>query len=219
MQVALPKRLVAEVLGTGLLVAAVVGSGIMGVKLADGNVAIALLANSLATGGALVALIITFGPISGAHFNPVVSLAMVVHEQMTIRDALAYTVAQIAGGIAGAILANVMFDLAPIAWSTTARHGTPLLISEVVAAFGLVAVVLGVSRRGDGATTAPFAVAGYIVAAYWFTASTSFANPAVTIARAFSDTFAGIQPADIGGFVGAQVAGALGAALLFRVLR
>jgi glycerol uptake facilitator-like aquaporin len=218
-QVALSKRLVAEALGTALLVAAVVGSGIMGVRLAGGNVAIALLANSLATGGALVALIVTFGPISGAHFNPIVSLAMVFHAKMTTRDALAYAVAQIAGGIAGAILANVMFDLAPIAWSTTARHGMPLLISEVVAAFGLVAVVLGVSRRGDGATTAPFAVAGYIVAAYWFTASTSFANPAVTIARAFSDTFAGIQLADVGGFIGAQIVGGVAAALLFRVLR
>ncbi len=219
MQVALPKRLVAEALGTALLVAAVVGSGIMGVKLAGGNVAIALLANSLATGGALVALIVAFGPISGAHFNPVVSLAMVLHEKMTIRDALAYAVVQIAGAIAGAILANVMFDLAPIAWSTTARHGTPLLVSEAVATFGLVAVVLGLSRRGDGTTVAPFAVAGYIVAAYWFTASTSFANPAVTIARAFSDTFAGIRLADVGGFVGVQVAGALAAALLFRLLR
>jgi glycerol uptake facilitator-like aquaporin len=189
------------------------------VKLAGGNVAIALLANSLATGGALVALIVTFGPISGAHFNPIVSLALIFHDRMTTRAALAYAVAQIAGGIAGTILANVMFDLAPIAWSTTARHGMPLLISEAVAAFGLVAVVLGVSRHSDGATTAPFAVAGYIVAAYWFTASTSFANPAVTITRAFSDTFAGIQPADVGGFLGAQIVGAIAASVLFRALR
>ncbi|MBA3499252.1 MAG: aquaporin family protein [Deltaproteobacteria bacterium] len=215
-QVDLVRRLVAEALGTALLVAAVVGSGIMAANLAGGNVAIALLANTLATGGALVALILAFGPVSGAHFNPVVSLAMAWLRELSLADAARYTVAQIAGGIAGAIVANLMFDLPAVTWSQTARTGGAQLLSEAVAAFGLVAVIIAVGRRR--ASAAPFAVAAYIVGAYWFTASTSFANPAVTIARAFSDTFAGIRPADIGGFVGAQLVGAALATLLFAWL-
>ena len=210
MQVDRARRLVAEFLGTGLLVAAVVGSGIMAARLSGGNAAIALLANTLATGGALVALILAFGPVSGAHFNPVVTLA--VREQPAA-DMAAYIVVQIAGGIAGAILANAMFELPPISWSVTGRHGYGQLVSEAVAAFGLVGVVIAVSRTH--AKAAPFAVAAYIIGAYWFTASTSFANPAVTIARAFSDTFAGIRMNDVAGFVGAQLVGALVATVLF----
>jgi glycerol uptake facilitator-like aquaporin len=213
MQVDRARRLVAETLGTALLVAAVVGSGIMAAKLAGGNAAIALLANSIATGGALVALILAFGPISGAHFNPVVSLAMTMQREQHPFDAALYATVQIGGGIGGAILANVMFELPPITWSMTGRSGTAQLVSEAVAAFGLVGVVIAVSRTH--ARAAPYAVAAYIVAAYWFTASTSFANPAVTIARAFSDTFAGIRLADVSGFVGAQLAGAIVATLLF----
>lgn len=212
MQVDLRRRLVAEALGTALLVAAVVGSGIMAAKLSGGNTAIALLANTLATGGALVALILAFGPVSGAHINPVVSLAMAWQHELSLRDAALYALVQIAGGIAGAVLANLMFDLPAVTWSQTARTGGAQLLSETVAAFGLVAIIIAVSRRH--ANAAPFAVAAYIVGAYWFTASTSFANPAVTIARAFSDTFAGIRVADVGGFVGAQLVGAALATLL-----
>ena len=213
MQVDRARRLVAEALGTALLVAAVVGSGIMAAKLADGNAAIALLANTLATGGALVALILAFGPVSGAHFNPVVSLAMTWQREQAPVDAALYAAVQIAGGIAGAILANVMFELPVVSWSTTGRAGHGQLVSEAVAAFGLVGVIIAVSRTHVKA--APFAVAAYIVAAYWFTASTSFANPAVTIARAFSDTFAGIRAGDVAGFVGAQLAGAIIATVVF----
>ena len=213
MQVDLPRRLAGEALGTALLVAAVVGSGIMAAKLTH-DTALALLCNTLATGGALVALILAFGGISGAHFNPVVSLVMAWRKQMSPRDAALYALAQIAGGIAGSIVANVMFDLPAVAWSQTARHGGAQLFSEAVATFGLVGVVLAVA-----APRAPFAVAAYIVAAYWFTASTSFANPAVTIARAFSDTFAGIAPADIAGFCGAQLVGGALAAVIFSWLK
>lgn len=213
MQVDRTRRLVAEALGTALLVAAVVGSGIMAAKLAGGNAAIALLANTLATGGALVALILAFGPVSGAHFNPVVSLAMTWQREQAPLDAALYAAVQIAGGIAGAILANVMFELPAVSWATTGRAGYGQLVSEAVAAFGLVGVVIAVGRTHVKA--APFAVAAYIVAAYWFTASTSFANPAVTIARAFSDTFAGIRAGDAPGFVGAQLAGAMIATLVF----
>ena len=209
MQVDRARRLVAELLGTALLVAAVVGSGIMAAKLSR-DPGVALLANTLATGGALVALILAFGPISGAHFNPVVTLA--VRGQSPL-DMAAYTVVQIGGGIAGAILANVMFELPPVTWSITERHGAGQLVSEAVAAFGLVGVVIAVSRTRP--SVAPFAVAAYIVGAYWFTASTSFANPAVTIARAFSDTFAGIRATDVAGFVGAQIVGALLATIVF----
>jgi len=213
-QVDLPRRLVAEAIGTALLVAAVVGSGIMAAKLSGGNAGVALLANTLATGGALVALILTFGPVSGAHFNPVVSLAMTWLGSLSRGDAARYAAVQIIGGIAGAIVANVMFDLPAVSWSQTERHGGAQLFSEAVATFGLVGVVMLVRSQ-----VAPFAIAAYIVGAYWFTASTSFANPAVAIGRAFSDTFAGIAPSDVGGFVAAQLVGGVVAVLVFRWLR
>ena len=213
MQVTLGRRIVAEGLGTALLVAAVIGSGIMAQRLAGDDVATALLANTIATGAALVALILTFGPISGAHFNPVVTAVFAASREITARDAATYIAAQVVGGLAGAILANAMFDLGPITWAATARHGTAQLLSEAVATFGLVAVIVGTVRRRP--TVTPFAVAAYIVAAYWFTASTSFANPAVTIARAASDTFAGIRPADVPAFILAQSLGGAAAATLF----
>ncbi len=213
MQVNLARRLVAEGLGTAFLVAAVIGSGIMAQRLAGPDVALALLANTIATGGALVALILTFGPISGAHFNPVVTVCLAASRELARGDAAAYVLAQVAGGLAGAVLANAMFDLAPITWAATARHGSAQLISEAVATFGLVAVIVGTSRRRP--TMTPLAVAAYIVAAYWFTASTSFANPAVTLARSASDTFAGIRPADVPAFILAQSLGGAAAATLF----
>ena len=201
------RKLVAEGLGTLLLVAAVVGSGIMGTNLAGGNVAIALLANTLATAAALVTLILVFGSISGAHFNPVITLVAALRGELAPAVAAGYAAVQIAGAVAGAVLANVMFDLDPVAWATTARTGAPKLASEVVATFGLVGVVIVVPRVRPAAV--PFAVAGFITAAYWFTASTSFANPAVTIGRAFSDTFTGIRPYDVPLFVAAQLGGGL----------
>jgi glycerol uptake facilitator-like aquaporin len=207
-QVTLARRLVAEGLGTALLVAAVVGSGIMAQRLTD-DVAVALLANTVATGAALVALILTFGPVSGAHFNPVVSACV---RALSARDVAAYAVVQIAGGLAGAALANAMFEVSP-ALSTTARHGAGQWLAEGVATFGLIGVIVSTSRTRASIT--PFAVAAYIVAAYWFTSSTSFANPAVTIARATSDTFAGIRPADVPAFVAAQVVGGGAAAVVF----
>jgi len=213
--VAVARRLVAEAVGTALLVAAVVGSGIMAQQL-SGDRAIALLANTLATGGALVAILLVFGPISGAHLNPVVTVSMAVTKDLTPRLAAGYVAAQIVGGIAGAVLANSMFDLTLVTWSTTVRAGFPKLLSEGVATFGLVGVVIAVGRTRAAST--PFAVAAYIVAAYWFTASTSFANPAVTIGRAFSNTFAGIRPADIGGFIVAQLVGATFGTVLFTWL-
>jgi glycerol uptake facilitator-like aquaporin len=199
-----------------MLLAAVVGSGIMGERLAGGNVAIALLANTLATGAALVALILTFGPISGAHFNPAVSVADASQGALAWPEAAAYSVMQITGAVAGVALADAMFGEPIFAWSRHARTGWPLLLSEAVATFGLLAVIRGcVWRRPD---SVPFAVGAYIVAAYWFTASTSFANPAVTLARSLTDTFAGIRPADVAGFIAAQGAGAAGATALFRWL-
>jgi glycerol uptake facilitator-like aquaporin len=207
-------KLTAECLGTAFLVAAVVGSGIMGERLAGGNVAIALLANTIATGAALVALILTFGPISGAHLNPAVSFADALEGGLTWREAGLYAVAQCAGGLAGVVVAHLMFGLPWLSLSTHVRHGWRQGLSEFVATFGLVAVIWGCSRRRSGAV--PFAVAGYIVAAYWFTASTSFANPAVTWARCFSDTFSGIRLADAPWFVAAQFGGAWCATLLFR---
>ncbi|MFT3700122.1 MAG: aquaporin [Kofleriaceae bacterium] len=204
------KKLVAEFLGTLLLVAAVVGSGIMAQQLAK-DPALALICNTIATGGALVAILHVFAPISGAHLNPAVSVLMVVRRELSPRLALGYVLVQIAGAIAGAILANAMFALDPLELSTTVRAGFPKLLSEGVATFGLIGVVLCVGR--------PFAVAAYIVAAYWFTASTSFANPAVTIGRAFSDTYAGIRPADIVGFVIAQAIGAALGGIVFGWLR
>jgi glycerol uptake facilitator-like aquaporin len=209
-------RLTAEFLGTAFLVAAVVGSGIMGERLAGGNVAIALLANTIATGAALVALILTFGPISGAHLNPAVTLADALEHGIAWPDAAAYVLVQCVGGVAGAIFAHLMFGLRWYSLSTHSRHGWALVFSEFVATFGLVAVIWGCSRTRPGAV--PFAVASYITAAYWFTASTSFANPAVTIARSLSDTFAGIRPTDVPLFIGAQVTGAVCATVLFRWL-
>jgi glycerol uptake facilitator-like aquaporin len=210
------RPLIAEFLGTSFLVAAVVGSGIMGERLAGGNIAIALLANTIATGAALVALILTFGPISGAHLNPVVTLADAIESGIAWREVPIYMTAQFAGGILGAILAHLMFGLRWYSFSTRIRSGWPLVLSEFVATFGLVSVIWGCTRTKPNAT--PFAVAAYITSAYWFTASTSFANPAVTVARALSNTFAGIRPADAPLFLIAQIAGALAATFLFRWL-
>jgi glycerol uptake facilitator-like aquaporin len=209
-------RLTAEFVGSAFLVAAVVGSGIMGERLAGGNVAIALLANTIATGAALLALILTFGPISGAHLNPAVTVADAIEHGISWPDALAYIAVQCAGGVAGAITAHLMFGLRWYSFSTHSRHGWSLILSEFIATFGLLSVIWGCSRLRSGAV--PFAVASYITAAYWFTASTSFANPAVTIARSLSDTFAGIQLSDVPPFIAAQVAGALAATFLFRWL-
>jgi glycerol uptake facilitator-like aquaporin len=209
-------RLTAEVLGSAFLVAAVIGSGIMGERLAGGNVAIALLANTIATGAALVALLLTLGPISGAHLNPAVTLADAMERGIRWPEAVAYMIAQCVGGIAGAIIAHLMFGLRWYSFSSHSRHGWRLALSEFVATFGLMSVIWGCSRLRSGAV--PFAVASYITAAYWFTASTSFANPAVTIARSLSDTFAGIRPSDAPMFIVAQIVGALSATLLFRWL-
>src|SRR5580704_8113567 len=212
----LSRRVAAEFLGTAFLVAAVVGSGVMGERLAGGNVAIALLANTIATGAALVALILSFGPISGAHLNPAVTLADAVECGIPWPEVPVYIAAQFAGGISGAVVAHTMFGLHWYSLSTHVRSGWPLVLSEFVATFGLLSVIWGCSRLRSGAV--PFAVASYITAAYWFTASTSFANPAVTIARSLSDTFAGIRPSDVPWFIAAQLAGALSATLLFRWL-
>jgi glycerol uptake facilitator-like aquaporin len=209
-------RLTAELLGSAFLVAAVIGSGIMGERLAGGNVAIALLANTIATGAALVALILTFGPISGAHLNPAVTLADAIERGIPWPEAVAYMLVQCTGGVAGAIIAHLMFGLRWYSLSSHSRHGWALALSEFVATFGLLSVIWGCSRLRSGAV--PFAVASYITAAYWFTASTSFANPAVTIARSLSDTFAGIQPSDVPLFIVAQMAAALCATFLFRWL-
>lgn len=212
MQVA--RKLVAEGLGTLLLVAAVVGSGIMAQQLAK-DPALALLCNTLATGGALVAILLMFGPISGAQLNPVVTVVMAATRDLTPRLAAGYIVVQIAGAILGALLANAMFGVDQ-AFSETVRAGGPRLLSEGVATFGLIGVVICVGRTRAPIT--PFAVAAYIVGAYWFTASTSFANPAVTIGRAFTATYAGIRPADIGGFVVAQAIGAALGGVVFTWL-
>ena len=213
---ALLRRLVAEAVGTALLLAAVVGSGIMGERLAGGNVAVALLANTLATGAALVALILTFGPISGAHFNPAVTLADAWLGGVAWSDVLPYVGAQVAGAFAGVAAAHRMFELPLFFASQHARSGSAQVFSEFVATFGLLAVIWGCVRARPDAV--PFAVAAYITAAYWFTASTSFANPAVTLARSASDTFAGIRPADAPGFIVAQLLGAVAATALFRWL-
>lgn len=214
--VSLPRRLAAEAVGTALLLATVIGSGIMGEKLAGGNVAVALLANSIATGGALVALILTFGPVSGAHLNPVVSLADASQGGLAWRDVGPYVIAQTSGAFAGVAVANVMFGYPALFASQHARTGAAQWTSEVVATFGLLATIWGCARRNPAYV--PFAVAAYIVAAYWFTSSTSFANPAVTLARAASDTFAGIRLTDVPAFVGAQLVGAALATALFRWL-
>jgi glycerol uptake facilitator-like aquaporin len=210
------RRLAAEAIGTAFLLTAVVGSGIMGQQLAAGNTAIALLANTLATGAALVALILAFGPISGAHFNPAVTLADASQGGLRWREAIGYVAAQILGACGGVAAANFMFEKPVFFASHHARHGTAQLFSEFVATFGLLAVIWGCVRLR--ASAVPFAVGAYITAAYWFTASTSFANPAVTMARSASDTFAGIRPADVPGFVIAQLLGAAAATVLFRWL-
>jgi glycerol uptake facilitator-like aquaporin len=212
----LGRRLAAEAVGTAFLLATVVGSGIMGERLAAGNAAVALLANTLATGAALVALILTFGPISGAHFNPAVTLADASQGGLSWRDVPGYVAVQIVGAFAGVAAANIMFELPLFFASRHVRHGPAQMFSEFVATFGLLAVIWGCARLRSAAV--PFAVAAYITAAYWFTASTSFANPAVTLARAASDTFAGIRPADVPGFIVAQLIGAAAATMLFRWL-
>jgi glycerol uptake facilitator-like aquaporin len=210
------RRAVAEALGTAFLLAAVVGSGIMGERLAGGNIAIALLANTIATGAALVALILTFGPISGAHFNPAVTLADATQGGVAWRDAPVYIAAQTVGAFAGVAAAHMMFGEPVFFASQHVRSGTAQLFSEFVATFGLLSVIWGCARLRSSAV--PFAVGAYITAAYWFTASTSFANPAVTLARAASDTFSGIRPVDAPGFIVAQLAGAGAATALFRWL-
>lgn len=216
MNFTLRSRAVAEFLGTAFLLAAVVGSGIMGERLAGGNVAIALLANTLATGAMLVALILTLGPISGAHLNPVVTLAMNLLGELPWREAPVYLASQLAGAFAGVASAHLMFGLPLFFASNHSRDGAAQLWSEVVATFGLVFVIWGCSRFRPSTTA--YAVGAYITAAYWFTASTSFANPVVTLARSASDTFAGIRPADVPGFIAAQLVGALAATALFRWL-
>ena len=212
----LARRLTGELLGTALLLAAVVGSGIMGERLSGGNVAIALLANTLATGATLVALIFTFGSISGAHFNPAVTLADASQGGMVWRDVPGYIAAQAAGAILGVWAAHLMFAEPVLQVSQHVRAGGAQLFSEFIATFGLLAVIWGCGRLRTEAV--PFAVGLYITGAYWFTASTSFANPAVTFARAFTNTFAGIRPADAPGFMAAQFAGAFAATFLFRWL-
>ena len=216
MKPTLLRRIVAEFTGTLLLLAAVVGSGIMGERLAAGNVALALLANTFATGAALVAIILAFGPISGAHLNPAVTLADAWQGGVAWRETPAYIAAQIAGAFAGVATAHLMFGLTLFMASTHVRTGPAQLFSEFIATFGLLSVIWGCAKQRPSAV--PFAVGTYITAAYWFTASTSFANPAVTLARSASDTFAGIRPSDTVGFVAAQLAGAAAATLLFRWL-
>ncbi len=209
---ALSRRLGAEALGTALLLATVIGSGIMAERLAGGNIAIALLCNTIPTGAILVVLITIFGPVSGAHFNPAVSLVLALRKDLPWPELVPFTTAQIAGGIAGAVLAHAMFELPLLQISTTARTGAGQWLAEAIATFGLVLTILGCLARNPPATA--MAVGLYISAAYWFTASTSFANPAVTIARALSDTFAGIAPAGVVSFVAAQIVGAFAAHLV-----
>jgi len=210
------RRIIAEAVGTALLLMAVVGSGIMGERLAGGNVAIALLANTLATGAMLVALILTFGPISGAHFNPAVTLADASQGGLPWGEVPGYLAAQFFGAFAGVASAHLMFGEAVFSASRRNRGGAAQMFSEFIATFGLLAVIWGCARVRSSAV--PFAVGAYITGAYWFTASTSFANPAVTLARSASNTFAGIRPADAPGFIVAQLAGAAAATLLFRWL-
>jgi glycerol uptake facilitator-like aquaporin len=212
----LQRRLAAEGVGMALLLAAVVGSGIMGARLAGGNVAIALLANAIATGSTLVALILTFGPISGAHFNPAVTIADASQRGLSWRDVPLYIAAQLIGAVVGVLAAHLMFGEALFQVSHHVRAGGAQLFSEFVATFGLLAVIWGCSRAR--LESVPLAVGLYITGAYWFTASTSFANPAVTVARALTNTFAGIRPADAPGFIAAQLAGAAVATLFFRWL-
>lgn len=216
MQLSLLRRACAESAGTMLLLAAIVGSGIMAQRLAGGNTAIALLANALATGGVLVAIILALEPISGAHFNPAVTIAAALRARLAWSDVPAYIAAQVGGAIVGVALANVMFGEPALFVSHHARHGWPIVLSEFVATFGLLATIWGCTLYRSNLTA--FAVAGYIVGAYWFTSSTSFANPAVAIGRSLSDTFAGIAPADVPAFIIAQLAGALAATAVFAWL-
>jgi glycerol uptake facilitator-like aquaporin len=199
--------------GTAFLLAAIVGSGIMAERLAGGNAAIALLANTIATGAALVALILAFGPVSGAHFNPVVTLGFVLRSDMAWPELLVYVPAQIAGAFLGVAVAHTMFGYSFFFASLHARSGAPQVLSEFVATFGLLTVILSCAK--SRAASVPYAVGAYITAAYWFTASTSFANPAVTLARAASDTFAWIRPIDVPGFIAAQLAGGVAATFFF----
>jgi glycerol uptake facilitator-like aquaporin len=210
------RKIVSEFVGTGFLVAAVVGSGIMGERLAAGNIAIALLANTISTGAALLALILTFGPISGGHFNPAVTFVDAMERGVSWTVAACYIPAQCAGAICGAIAAHLMFGLPVISMSSHARSGSAQAFSEFVATFGLICVIWGCARQRSDMVA--FAVAAYVTAAYWFTSSTSFANPAVTIARSLSDTFSGIRPVDVPTFVAGQFAGAIAATFLFRWL-
>ncbi len=210
------RKLFAEWLGTLFLLATVVGSGIMAERLAGGNVAIALLGNTIPTGAILVVLILVFGPLSGAHFNPAVTLAFYIRKEISARDSIFYVIAQITGGIIGVFIAHLMFENPLIDPSTHARTGTSQWISEFVATFGLLATILALVKTR--AEAIPYAVGLYITAAYWFTSSTSFANPAVTIARAFSDTFAGIAPADVAPFIAVQLFAAVVATLTFKWL-
>jgi glycerol uptake facilitator-like aquaporin len=208
----LVRRLVCEGLGTAFLLAAVVGSGIMAQKLSGGNNALALLGNTLPTGAILVVLILTFGPLSGAHFNPAVSVAFALRRELRWPDAAAYSVAQIVGGVVGVWTAHLMFELPVWQLSLNVRTGAGQWLAEFVATFGLLLTILGCVARTPAAV--PYAVGLYITSAYWFTASTSFANPAVTIARSISDTFAGIAPAGVAAFIGAQLAGMLAAVVV-----
>jgi glycerol uptake facilitator-like aquaporin len=210
------KRAAAEGIGTAFLLATVVGSGIMAERLSGGNVAVALLANTIATGAGLAALILTFGPISGAHLNPAVTLASASQEGLAWRDVPAYVLAQVGGAVLGVVAAHLMFGEPLVSISHHTRSGGGQVLSELIATFGLLSVIWGCSRHHPSAV--PFAVGAYITAAYWFTASTSFANPAVTMARAATDTFAGIRPADAPGFIVAQLAGGVTATALFRWL-
>jgi len=212
----LARRVVAEALGTFFLLAAVVGSGIMAERLANGNTALALLANAAATGAVLIALIISFAPLSGAHFNPVVTLSFALRRDLPWQVVPFYLLAQFVGGMGGVIAANLMFGLPAVFISSHPRAGMAQLLSEFIATLGLLSVILAASRSTIAVVAV--AVGAYISAAYWFTASTSFANPAVTVARCLSDTFAGIRPADAPGFVLAQLAGGIAATVLFQWL-
>ena len=213
----LARKATAEAVGTALLVAIVVGSGIFAQRLSPNDIGLELLENSIATGAGLVALILAFGSVSGAHFNPVVSLADRLLGGLRTRELAVYVPAQILGGCLGAVVANVMFELDAVTWSTHTRSSSGLWLGEVVATFGLLMVIFGVVRGGR-ASAAPFAVGGYIAAAYWFTSSTSFANPAVTVARSLTDTFAGIRPSSVPMFVVAQLGGGVVAVALARFL-
>jgi len=204
---AMTKRLIAEALGTFFLLATVVGSGIMAENLAGGNTAIALLGNTIATGAILVVLILVFSPISGAHFNPAVTLAFFIRREISVIDSILYIVVQIAAGIAGALVAHIMFELDLVQVSSTTRTGVGQWVAESIATFGLVMTILGCLKSRPDAV--PYAVGLFITAGYWFTASTSFANPAVTIARSFTDTFSGIYLPHVPGFIVAQILGAV----------